>query len=276
MHRPNFINSHTLDLKKIGGIVFDKDGILIDSEPFLIRNILDAAKTYLKLEQLPDLLLTQMQKSFGQTHLKVARDFYGIIQNTGFEIKEPEHLWPDVFTDICRTNWAEQAKLGKVKKKNGVDKLFAHIRNQKIPTAMYTGTVRPMADVDIEIILAAKDLFKDPFIVTSDDPRVTNLEKSDPRGWELMANALGEHHEIAVSDIIAFEDRASGALGALRAGLKQVIVVPDPNDAPHDVDPYKFENYWDKKGLIKEHLQNHPDDQEKLVFLHSLENLTFA
>ncbi len=276
MHKPRFLNSFNLKLSSIGGIVFDKDGLLIDSEPHLIKNVLDAVKIYLAFEDIPTSLLEKLHTCFGQTHLKMCRDFFEVITSAGYEVKEDRNQWPDIFTDICKSNWEEVARAGKISWKPGVANLFSQIRKMNTPTAMYTGTIRQMADIDIDVVMQARDLFKEPFIITSDDMRVSNVEKSDPTGWSLMANEINLHYEVNSENMLGFEDRASGALGALRAGFKFVIVIPDPNDAPSNVDPMKFDLYWDKKGLIKKHLESNPNDLGRLVFLRSLEDLIFS
>jgi beta-phosphoglucomutase-like phosphatase (HAD superfamily) len=140
---------------------------------------------------------------------------------------------------------------------------------------MYTGTVRPMAEVDIEYTLKAKDLFKDPFLITSDDARITYVEKSEPDGWHLMGKELEQINNSQTKNMIAFEDRASGALGALKTDFKYVIIVPDKNDAPEGFDPSNFSSYWDKNNLIQNHLQSTPRDIERMIFLNSLESITY-
>lgn len=274
MHQIEFRTHFNLQLKEIEGIVFDKDGILMDSEPHLIGNLFEGLREYLKLDFLPDSLITEARKTFGQTHLKVVRDFYSILNSNGYSIKESIDEWPDHYTNICTQNWQKLSKSGIIEKKPGVDQLFSKIREFKIPTAMYTGTVRPMAEVDIEYTLKAKDLFKDQFLITSDDERVTHVEKSEPDGWHLMAKEIEKTYSGKIENMIAFEDRASGAIGALKAGFKYLIIVPDKNDAPQGFDPNNFSSYWDKHNLIETHLKAAPRDIERIVFLNSLLQLT--
>lgn len=273
MYKIHFQPSFELNLREVDGIVFDKDGILIDSEPYLKGNIIEALATYLKVDKLPENLLERVIKTFGQTHLKVARELYEILVSEGYSIDYSEEIWPEAFTNICRENWLSLAKVGTIKIKPGVKELFHKVRTFNIPTAMYTGTVKPMALVDLEYTLGVLDLFPDPFLITSDDERVTFLEKSEPLGWSLMAEELGKSYGAKLENIIAFEDRASGALGALKAGFKYVIVVPDEHDAPEGMDPTDFSSYWDKKNLMEDYLVKYPEAEGRLVFLRTLENL---
>jgi hypothetical protein len=51
--------------------------------------------------------------------------------------------------------------------------------------------------------------------------------------------------------------------------IYKVIVFPDAND----VNPVAE---WDKKELMEKHLAQFPQDRGRLVFLRSLEDLTFS
>jgi len=53
------------------------------------------------------------------------------------------------------------------------------------------------------------------------------------------------------------------------AQIGRVVVIPDAND----VNPV---SEWDKKELMQKHLAQFPEDRERLVFLRSLEDLTFS
>jgi hypothetical protein len=85
---------------------------------------------------------------------------------------------------------------------------------------------------------------------------------------------------IGPKDMWVIEDRANGAVAALAAVYRgqtsqfsghkigRVIVIPDENDVPLQD--------WDKKSLMMNHLARYPEDRHRLVFLRSLEDLSFS
>jgi hypothetical protein len=180
--------------------------------------------------------------------------------------------------------WSEWTSDGRIEPKPGaLDYLNEFRRNTDRLFGLVTGMPYDLVAHSVSNVLGADDIlpYNRDRRVCCDDTRLGGRGKPDPLCYELGMGHFVDTHNISPKDMWMVEDRANGAVAALRARyngdskqhrggqIGRVIVIPDAND----VNPV---SEWDKKELMQNHLAEFPEDRERLVFLRSFKDLMFS
>jgi HAD superfamily hydrolase (TIGR01509 family) len=201
----------------VPGIIFDFDGVIVDSEPVHEAALLEAAKT--------------LGMSF--THQQYLDELIGFDDR-------------DFYPALCRLNARQvvqsewhaffAAKKPAVKKAlasgaaapyPGTINLIKEAARREIPISVCSGALR----AEIEIVLDALSL-RSVFraIVSADD---VPHSKPDPTGYRMAARAL----DLAPAECVAIEDTPTGCQSAISAGIAVVAV---GHSLPQHVFPSKI------------------------------------
>lgn len=182
----------------IKGIIFDMDGVLVDSEPIHYK---------------------AWSQAFAQFGIEVTKDIYDKkIQAQGYK-NAIKNLIPDV-TDELRDQISE------IK----MTKLYDHLNHKGLtlmPDAYWL--IEALEEADIPMVIASSNRIADTFIEHTEKKdsfmdNITGLKihhnKPHPEIFQLAHKALGfEAHEVLV-----IEDSLVGILAARRAGLNVIAI----------------------------------------------------
>ncbi|GBQ62417.1 phosphatase/phosphohexomutase [Ameyamaea chiangmaiensis NBRC 103196] len=194
--------------QRIDGVIFDMDGLLLDSESLAMEALVSAGLTVGY-----DIPMTFCRRMIGVPAdgcRTLVREAYGAdFPVDAFFAAQEEHLRD--FVDA-----------GRLVLKTGVEPLLDYLDEHKIPRAIATSSSRYRTDHHLKLV----GLF-DRFdaIVTRDD---VTRGKPDPEPYLKAAAKLGVEPCLC----LALEDSHSGARAAHAAGIR-VLVIPDlmePND----------------------------------------------
>lgn len=179
--------------------IFDMDGLLVDSEIWWDEmNTAFLAKR--GLAYTPEVQRTML----GKREIDIVRYCKNYLGLAGTE------------EEICAERLAVVKKLfrEKLEIKRGARELLEYFKNQNVPRALATGSVRDLAD----IALGKLNLY--PYfgaIVTGD---IVKKGKPHPESFLLAAEKL----QVAPEHCVVFEDAPAGIEAAHRAGMKAVAV----------------------------------------------------
>ena len=204
--RENLMPQH---LEPFSAVVFDMDGVLLDTEP-LYRDAMRAACRDLGFELSDELHLAQV----------------GMPAEAGdaLMVKALGPNFPlQTYNDYCRRMMAEMTADG-VPVKDGARELLFELKVRGIPAAVATSTGRPTAPNRLRA--AGLDAFFAAVVTRSD---VTN-GKPHPEPFLLAAERLGVDPALC----LALEDSHNGIRAAHAAGMR-AIMVPDLLQATEDI-----------------------------------------
>ncbi|WP_417432053.1 HAD family hydrolase [Kiloniella sp.] len=189
------------DASELHAVVFDMDGLLIDSEAIYLRSSVDAAKA------LGFHLSDDLYKSVVGLPMKAGESIIRKGMGSGFPFDE----FNSKMHELLEIEFARQVPL-----KAGVEELLAHLAERDLPIAVATSTSRKRAESHLEHA-GVRSYFST--IVTSDD---VSRGKPDPEPYLLATKGLG----VSPQSCLALEDSHNGVRSAHRAGL-QTIMIPD-------------------------------------------------
>ena len=190
-------------------VIFDMDGVIVDSEAVYLAGYLHAAELY-------DLPIENMKTAVGRAVGVIdAMERQIMIETFGhlpqFSMDKTYKACRDYFNNIVET--------GQMELKPGAAQILQILKNRNIPVGLASSSPRTM----IEKVLERHDVLQYFDVVISGD--MVQKGKPDPEIFLLCADALG----IPVSkysETFVIEDSHNGIRAAYAAGMKPVMV-PD-------------------------------------------------
>ena len=188
-------------------VIFDLDGLLVDSEPLYKRAWQEAAS----------------QLGFEITDERYA-SLLGLPE-AGYEAAVVEALgdaFPlEAFRARWRQRWLELVSDGELRAKAGAAELATGLRAARVPISIATSSTRERTALSLRS--AGLDAFFDHVVVNEDVAR----GKPAPDAFLLAASRLG----VPPGECLVLEDSATGAEAGLSAGMS-VVLVPDLVEPP--------------------------------------------
>lgn len=189
-------------MKYFDAVIFDMDGLLLDSEKIALDTFLQACEIF-KLEDETELFMSLVgtNQKLGQQILK--KGLYHRID-------------VDLFIKVWDEKYDERTANHPVSLKEGVLELLNHLKTINVPAAVATSTQTQRAKRKLE---NSKILKYFDFIIGGDQ---VPQSKPDPEIYLMAANCL----KVKPQQCLALEDSENGVLSAFNAGLT-VIQIPD-------------------------------------------------
>lgn len=190
-------------MKKVKAVIFDMDGVLIDSETIEKKNMIKSAE----MNSLP------FEDEFFETFLgcndemsyKLLLERYKKSKIVDKYLNDLEHLQ------------AKEYKEGNIKLKHGTREIIDYLRNNNIPYALATGSSYKY--VELDFLQNGYDKIPFDYIVTGD--KIIN-SKPNPEIFIKAANLMN----IDINDCLVVEDSPKGIEAAYSSGA-QSCFVPD-------------------------------------------------
>ena len=180
------------------GVVFDMDGLMLDTEPIYWASMQQAAS------ELGHRFNDELRAGFVGRSIPAWQAT--LIQTFGADYPQ--------FRTLRRQLWERHVQEAGVVRKSGLDELLTQLEEDGLPRAIATSSSRPDATLCLGGLADRFDA-----IVTGDEVK---RGKPAPDIFLLAAQRLA----LSPEHCLALEDSESGALAALAAGMR-VIVVPD-------------------------------------------------
>ena len=187
---------------KLSAVVFDMDGLLLDSERISQEVLLKSAQI-LGAPLTPELALKMVGRNAASGHTYLTELF-----------KDPSLV--KTFLQTTRDLYEAEFEGGRIPLKTGVNELLDTLDELKIPRAIATSTMRHIATRKLSKV---KVLTRFHYIVGGDE---VAHGKPAPDIYLKACSYLG----VAPTDSLACEDSAFGIEAAYTAGLK-AILIPD-------------------------------------------------
>lgn len=190
-------------MRKIKAVVFDMDGVLIDSETIEKKNMIKSAET----NSLP----------FEDEFFEI---FLGCNDEMSYQIlldRYKDSKIVDKYLNDLEQLQANEYKEGNIKLKPGTREIIDYLRNNNIPYALATGSSYKY--VELDFLQNGYDKIPFDHIVTGD--QITN-SKPDPEIFIKAANLMN----IDINDCLVVEDSPKGIEAAYSSGA-QSCFVPD-------------------------------------------------
>ena len=190
-------------------VIFDMDGVIVDSEAAYLAGYLHAAEIY-------DLPIEDMRAAVGRAVGVVDAMERAIMTETFGHLPQ---FSLDKTYKACRDYFNNAVETGQIDLKPGAAEILQSLRNKNIPVGLASSSPRTM----IEKVLKRHGVLQYFDVVISGD--MVQKGKPDPEIFLLCADALG----IPVSkysETFVIEDSHNGIRAAYAAGMRP-IMVPD-------------------------------------------------
>lgn len=192
----------------ISAVLFDFDGVVVQSEPLHMKTFLDLLRPY----------------GVNVSEARWYREFAGTGSKHIFEVLVRENrlgISADTLVAKRKVEYEARVRAGELKETPGVREFAWGLKKRGIRSAIVSGSHRTNVKAAIET-LSLEGLFD--MIVSGDDMKE---RKPDPGPFLHAAKALG----VAPSECLVIEDSNSGCEAARRAGMRLAWVKP-PVDMP--------------------------------------------
>lgn len=184
----------------IKAVLFDMDGLLVDSETLGIEVVIEVCKE-LGFDITPD----EQQGFIGVTDEKFYRDLFEK-RNLSFDIPSVLKRQFSTYEELLRT---------RLHFFDGATTVPQKIKDKNFKLALVSGSTRNQ----IEIILNKLNILNCfDVIISSED---IQKSKPDPEGYLLAATSLGVKPE----ECVVLEDARTGVLAGKSAGMKVIAVI---------------------------------------------------
>ena len=190
-------------------VIFDMDGVIVDSEAVYLAGYLHAAELY-------DLPIEDMRAAVGRAVGVVDAMERAIMTGTFGHLPQ---FSLDKTYKACRDYFNNAVETGQIDLKPGAAEMLQSLRNKNIPVGLASSSPRTM----IEKVLKRHGVLQYFDVVISGD--MVQKGKPDPEIFLLCADTLG----IPVSkysETFVIEDSHNGIRAAYAAGMRP-IMVPD-------------------------------------------------
>ena len=195
-------------MKNFKGIIFDMDGVILDSERALMEVWIELSLKH-NLKNIEEVYLKCTGANVNKTK-EILLDFYGKDFPYDSYAKETTEIYFNKYKDF------------KLPLKKGVFELLNYLKNNNITIALASSTKKDLVLKE----LCAHDLLKYFDVIVTGD--MVSRSKPEP---DIYLKAI-ELLKIDASKLFAIEDSFNGVKSAAKANLK-TIMVPDlvmPND----------------------------------------------
>ncbi len=193
----------------LSAVIFDMDGLLVDSEPLYLRAWQEAAAG------LGFDLTVELYGSFlGRPEAECEADLMAVF-GPAFPLGEFRERWKE--------RWVQLVEAGELLPKPGAAALLRALERSNVPVALATSSTSDYASLSLERT-GLSGFFR--HVVTAGD---VERGKPAPDLFLLAASRLG----VPARECLVLEDAPSGARAGLAAGMS-VIVVPDLQEPPDD------------------------------------------
>jgi len=191
-------------MRKPGAVIFDMDGVLIDSEP-----------VHCEIEkEIFSKLGIVVPQTLHQSYMGASNEFMYTDLKSRFSLRESvsELMNTD---DLYRSGYFE--RLGDIHLKEGVHDLLSELRSEGLKLAVGTSSSPKIVNVLLNRCEIAS--FFDVVVTTAE----AGASKPSPEVYQLAAQKIG----VASENCIVFEDSPNGIRAAKNAGMFCIAVQPD-------------------------------------------------
>ena len=215
---------------KFKGVIFDMDGVVIDSEPSFKFAWKQAAKAF--GIQLQD---EMVRKLLGQQAEDVERALKRAI-GSQFDFVHFRH--------VAAQSWREYAEKRGIPPMPGLANVLELLDQAVIPYGLATNSNGPIA---AECLLRSRLDKRFSLIVTREQVAAA---KPEPDLFIHAAKCMG----ISVNECLIFEDSAIGLMAAKRAGAIPVLVNADPSEESQKLAAFSFHTLNEVAATLKRSL----------------------
>lgn len=202
----NVSSQSSVAMKKVSHVIFDMDGLLLDTEHIYEAAVRDIAKSYNK--DYPHEVRMRVMGTTEQMTIKI------VVKELALPITEAE--FQDKFNELCRK------RFGKLDLLKGADRLIHHLHQSKIPFCLATSSSQEMGELKMSSHQSLFDLFNHK-VYGSSDPEVKH---GKPAPDIFLVAAERFRTKPNPDECLVFEDAPNGVKAAVAAGM-QSVMVPD-------------------------------------------------
>lgn len=198
--------SSSTSYKPVTHVIFDMDGLLLDTEHIYESSVREICKSFGK-----DYPWDVRMKVMGTTEQKT-----GEIVVTEMKLPITVDKFLEMLEELCRK------KFGKLDLLKGADRLIYHLHESNIPFCLATSSGQEMAELKMTSHQKLFDLFQHK-VMGSTDPEV-KFGKPAPDIFLIAAQRFRD--QPAPDKCLVFEDSPNGVKAGISAGM-QCVMVPD-------------------------------------------------